>query len=122
MKLKELLESFYKGIKLPWLTKENEYVEAFKNPSKKEMDTVADYKEVSFIADSSNNSVYVYRGVTDHNEIIHHLKLPFDSVKLFGNTKLEGEKYKVTDLRTNDKSKVRKSNWRWIEDKSPIKL
>lgn len=76
MKLKELLETFERAIK----TKE-EYFEVFKNPTPKEITSLASEGKVAFgvryILDFKNNFIYVWDDDLLHADVARNLKIPY---------------------------------------------
>ncbi len=67
MKLKELLESFYKGLKVPDYSGNVEYVEIFKNPSPKEFrDAAGEWSTVRFLANIPSKTLFIFAAGVTH--------------------------------------------------------
>ena len=68
----ETNEEFYKGITLPksWRTSSGEYVEVFKNPSKRELDNLLkEFKDLRFVV-SKDKNLFVWNAEALHADVL----------------------------------------------------
>ena len=70
MKLKQLLESFYKGMKIADYSDKMHYVEIFKNPSPKEMrDAGGEWNSIRFFANIPSKTLFVWTSDLTHEQM-----------------------------------------------------